>query len=678
MTTTHTDKNSFWTERRGEIVALLLIAALAAFFRFWQLDTTPPGLHYDEAFNSLYSLRISRGEMLPIFMPENNGEEPLHIYLTALYFYLVGPTPIGGRLVSAASGVVTVVSLYFLAVELFRGYGRKAAGQIGLLASLFLAIWYWSIHYNRIGMEPSMAPMMAVPAMLFIWRTVRTGAMRDAILAGFFTAASLYTYQAGRTIPVMAFLVVLYHLLFARPLLRQRLPQLGVALLAAALTFLPLGLYFLRHPEWLLMRPQQTTAATIGGESPWVSLWQGITAVLRGFAWRSDTNWRQNLPGRPMMDWLQFAFYVIGLAACLRRLKDNPYWFLLVWTALSFLPTILTEYPPHHGRSLIATLPLALTMALGAWLVGREILQRVPNRRLGQGIVLAGLAAAVFYSGSRAYNDYFHQWGTSPWLFAAFDVGLRAIGEYAGKLPDEEPIYLTPIPGDWYTLTFAMDGRDKRLRTYNGRTCLVFPAETTQTTHQLIVSEDGRSLARLQAIFPQGRQVWQYHNPYDGSLYAFDYAIPPGQRAQTQPQFPFQANFADQIMLQGYDLEPTTAPGQPLHLRLWWYLAAPTPINYTVFIHLIGETNPATGSPVWAQRDTRPCDNAYLTPRWRPGEIIADEYTLDLPTDLPIGSYTLQVGLYDWFTGERMAVQSASGPFENNVVPLTAVQVVNP
>ena len=76
--------------------ALLLITALAAFLRFWQLDRIPPGFHYDEAYEALEAWRVltQRGYH-PIFFPGNFGVEPMFVYLTSLAFRLFGETPIG-------------------------------------------------------------------------------------------------------------------------------------------------------------------------------------------------------------------------------------------------------------------------------------------------------------------------------------------------------------------------------------------------------------------------------------------------------------------------------------------------------------------------------------------------------------------------------------------------------
>ncbi|MCP4422716.1 MAG: hypothetical protein GY805_39410, partial [Chloroflexi bacterium] len=53
--------------RRKTNIILLLIIALAAFLRLWQLDTLPPGLYHDEAYNGLDALSLLQGKTFPQF-----------------------------------------------------------------------------------------------------------------------------------------------------------------------------------------------------------------------------------------------------------------------------------------------------------------------------------------------------------------------------------------------------------------------------------------------------------------------------------------------------------------------------------------------------------------------------------------------------------------------------------
>ncbi len=670
--------------RRGELAGLLLIVTLSLVFGFWQLDKIPPGLHYDEAFNELYALRIHRGEIYPIYIPENNGEEPLHIYLTALLFGLIGPTVIGGRMVSAASGVVTGIFTYLLGVELFNHLGRKDAGRIGLLAGLFRAVWYWPIHYNRVGMEPSMVPAVAAMAVYFVWRAIRTARKRDAVFAGAFTALGLYTYPAGRAVPIVVALVMAYHLFLVRDFNRRVARNFGIAAVVAFIALLPLGLYFVQNPDWILLRMRQTTLPTLGSESPFAAVQTGLKNTLLGFFWRGDENWRQNLPGRPAFDPAQFVIVLVGFAACARRMKISPYWYLLIWAGVGLLPTILTEYSPHFGRALGATVPLSLIGGLGLWTVSRQIAKRWPTSGLPPSLrsaLAAGFVGiTIAYSGGLTLNDYFNRWARSPELFIAFDEGLRAIGEYAAQLPADEPVYLSPVPSDWYTLTYALNDDSSRLRSYNGRECLVFPARTDFATHEIVIgwpNEDERSLERLRTLFPGGAVSWQVSNREQ--VYAVDYTIPPGQTALISPRYALQADFADKIALLGYDQDSASvASGGVLALRVWWQALNKMTVDYTVFIHLISKSSADAEPILWSQHDGQPCDNSYSNSRWSPGEVVWDDYRLELPDNMPPGDYTLELGMYDLISNQRLEILSADEPIKANALKLAAVRVETP
>lgn len=103
-----------------------------------------------------------------------------------------------------------------------------------------------------------------------------------------------------------------------------------------------------------------------------------------------------------------------------------------------------------------------------------------------------------------------------------------------------------------------------------------------------------------------------------------------------------------------------------LTLQLYWRSEAPISIDYTTFVHLRN----ATGETI-AQQDQPPLNGHYPTSLWSPGETIADEIVLPIPSDLSPGIYDLVIGLYNFRTGERLPVPDHP---ENSLL-LTTVEV---
>jgi hypothetical protein len=121
------------------------------------------------------------------------------------------------------------------------------------------------------------------------------------------------------------------------------------------------------------------------------------------------------------------------------------------------------------------------------------------------------------------------------------------------------------------------------------------------------------------------------------------------------PQHRYPVDFADQIQLLGYDLDPFQAEsGQTLHLALYWEALGEMDRDYLVFTHLISEDEHTYG-----QHDKIVGSDAYPTSRWKKGTIIRDKYEILVSSDTPPGSYTIEVGLYTTYHGiERLPLKS--------------------
>ena len=672
--------SSVVTPRRFRLwssIALLAILLLAAGLRFYHIDQLPPGLHYDEAFNDLHALRMLRSGEFPVFIADEFGALPMHHWLIALLFRLTGPTPLGGRLVSAGAGTVTVGLLFFAVRELFHeALGERRATAAGLLAALALAILYWHVHYSRIGMEPIMTPTLAVGAFAFTWRALRRCSPWDALAAGALLGGTIYTYPAAYFVPLlMAFFFGLWALV-GRGFLRAHWRELLVIAGVAMLVVVPLGIFAATHPEVFFHRSEQIVLRTMGER------WREVRNLLAGFFVRGDINPRQNLPNRPMLDPLQGVLFFAGLGACLLR-RRPAHLFLLAWLVVMFLPSALTEYAPHFGRALGAAPALAALIGLG----GLELYERIvalarrwlprARRALSAATVLL-LAAAFAFSETRTAHDYFIVWANSPDLFIAFDVGLRWAGEAIAALPEEERVYLSPIYRDYPTLRFLLNDDAERIHSYDGRRCFVYPAETEAVTDYFITvmrHEDQRSLPRLQAAFPDGRVVEELPIGNSDIPYLVVYRVPAGSVAQIGPSWPLGINFDQRVRLLGYDLpQESFAAGETVPLRLYWQAQQPLDQGYKVFLHLYGTPSPLEGGQIWGQQDVLPCNGSYPFPWWLPGDVVVDEIGIPIRPDAPPGAYQIAAGLY-LDEGPRLPVVDEGGAVVGDYVVVATIQV---
>ena len=137
------------------------------------------------------------------------------------------------------------------------------------------------------------------------------------------------------------------------------------------------------------------------------------------------------------------------------------------------------------------------------------------------------------------------------------------------------------------------------------------------------------------------------------------------------PAHPVPANLGDQLHLLGYDAPAEISPGErSLPVTLHWQAAAAIPLDYTVFVHLLGPDGQLV-----AQHDDGPWWEVSIpTSTWQPGETLRDRHRLELPAELPPGAYRLQTGVYYWQTLERLPLLENGQPV-NNFVELGPIEV---
>jgi 4-amino-4-deoxy-L-arabinose transferase-like glycosyltransferase len=663
-------------------VALALITALAAFLRYWQLDTTPPGFHYDEAYEALEAWRVlTQPSYRPVFFTGNFGVDPMFIYLTAIAFRLFGAAPEVMRGVGAAVGTITVPALYLLAREWMRR-DRRLPPALPLLAALALAIQRWHITFSRMGIEPILVPLFLVLLLWAFARAVRTGSRWAWIGFGLAAGLGAATYPAGRLLPVLAAGLGVVGLVLAwragrrtmnSPALPLKATFRGLLLAAAVavLVYAPLGIHFIQHPDQLILRSSQIAVApgveavTTGGPL------RNFFAALGMFSLRGDADPRSNVPGLPVLDVLMsipFIMGVVWLAWRGRRLTGIIWWLAF---AVMLAPTVFSDYAPHFRRAVGLAPLVALASGLGlAVILGRAGSHpatapgAVPARLQGSGVpaeqvaadmdrlrrVGRGVVVAAIVVGSLVYSAtaYFGTWGRSAVLYYAYDQGLWEIGQYVLGLPPDERVYVSPRPTSDTTLGFAWrEGRP--VRHFDGRHVFVAPEQGTGVATYIIIEyEDFRGWRVLGELYPGRREVRQFLDR-TGQVYARAYRVDGGQPPARGPRHPVDAAVASWpgFALVGYDTDRAVyQPGQLVYLQLWWRADAPVSTDWTVFTHLLGPAR-ADGSSLWVGQDARPGQGSAPMTTWAPGDLVLDEYQWPLPADAPPGEYQIEIGVYD-------------------------------
>ncbi len=137
---------------------------------------------------------------------------------------------------------------------------------------------------------------------------------------------------------------------------------------------------------------------------------------------------------------------------------------------------------------------------------------------------------------------------------------------------------------------------------------------------------------------------------------------------------PLQVRFGDDLILMGYDLSAAALNAQnPTALTLYWRVAQPTQINYSVGVHLVNEWG-----ILYGQEDHQHPDS-YPTSLLQTDEFIRDEYTIAAFAGTPPGvHYQLLVTVYEESSRQHVDVWDTGGQWRGTAYPLVEMQVTRP
>jgi 4-amino-4-deoxy-L-arabinose transferase-like glycosyltransferase len=627
-----------------------VILLVAAAFRLYHLDLVPPGLQHDEIFKAKGAVRILDGTLL-VFSEPNAGELPLFMYLVALSFQLLGENLLAIRLAAVTCGLVGILACWLLARELF---GR----WVGLLSAALLAVSFWHVFDSRVGLEPIMVPLMATLSFYFLWLGLHRGGYRFFVLAGLCLGLSTYTYQSGVMVPVTALLFVLYLLVLDRGLVRKHLKGLFFLFAIALLVFAPLGYYVLTHYQTSMARVGQLShhfSLLLSGD-PRPVLEDGLK-VAGMFSWQGDPEWRYNVAGRPVFDWITAVAFYAGLLVCVLRIKTPQCGLLLLWLSINLLASAVTPPSPSSLRALGAIVPIYIMPALAIVALGRWVARQ--KGTVGAYGVGAAAIALLAFTAASTYRDYFVIWAQNDEVRRVYRADLAEVARYLTSQGESGVVCISTefaADLDQEAFYFAL-GQGRSVKWFDGRSALIFPSETLPGDVTYVFPATGlldeemleRFFGHLspakKALDPQGRLAFLAYRLGGSEMSAL---------RSVQPQYPLVANLGGQLELLGYGLPSSVEAGRTARLVLYYHI--PSELggqrNYSFFAHLVDGQD-----YLWGQDDAF----GYPTSNWYGGDKVVQWLDVSVPPDAPPRSYHLKVGLYDQDRGQPFPILGEDG-----------------
>ena len=620
---------------------MLAVIASAFALRVYRLDAQ--SLWYDEGF----SAHVALGDFSGIFAYAGMDlHPPLYHILLWLWTHLAGGSEFALRFLSVAAGVTTVALMYRLGTQL-------GGSQLGVVAAILAVANPFLVYYSQEARMYSLLTALALLSTVCLLRVLpaparaltasgrnttpnvksvrgelveppphrgpSTGSGRADSGWGWYTlatAALLLTHY-------FAVFLVLAHglwviLAFGRT---ATLSWLKHTTLAALFT-----VPWLAHAAPILAGYQTLASAPLPLN---VALQQVLVAFTTGVL---PPEWPGGLATRVIP-----AAALAGLLVLATQRRQRSALLLLLAFAAPIAGLLaLSQFrPTFNPRYVIAGLPFLLLLAAA--------LPVAFAQRFGAIAILLGLALAAPFAPplQRAFAD--PELARHDWRGLAAYVQQRAqpndvfgfnawhaqfVFDYYAAGPQPRVSVRADTPLDGPTAAELLNRAAGR----GGRLWLVLWQDE-------VTDPGGYLPATAEASARVVEQRW------DGPLRVFAYETPASAVTPFRPLAPPQpvaANLADEIALEGYTVDRSdVAPGDTLKVTLYWRSLKPVTDDYRGFVHLL-----SPGLQVFGQLDKVSIGFYHPTSRWRPGELLRDEYAFQVAPEAPPGEYLLEAGMY--------------------------------
>jgi len=441
-------------------ISLLIIMIIAVGLRLWSLGHVPASLDWDEAslgynaFSILQTGKDEYGKAFPIILESLGDFKPaLYVYLIIPFIKLFGLNEMSIRLPAVIFGSLTVLTTYFIALELFK---RR---KIALVSSFLLAVSPWSIQFSRFASEAMIGLSLNLLMVLFFLKAFRRPWM--LVLSAIFGALALYSYQSEKVfLPLLILsLIIIYFkniikiqkkyiisaififILISLPLAYSSLTNTQALNRAKDTSFLnkPNGvmtdklserLYYDVSRNDLFGKVFDNRRVVYGKEilNNYLSHFDLNYLFLKG-----DVNPRHKAPGMGNLYLIELPFLLLGLYFLIsRKFNKESKLLIITWMLITPVAASVTWEVPHSIRSLNFLPTFQIITAIGIVYAYEYVRNKKWNRFINYSIFGCILVLAVF---NFVYylNQYFVQYNyfnSSDWQYG-----------YAQLVPEVEKVY---------------------------------------------------------------------------------------------------------------------------------------------------------------------------------------------------------------------------------------------
>ena len=425
---------------RWELIAVLLLTAVAAFLRVYRLEEIPAGFHGDEAWTGIEGLRILKEGWIGPYTTSARGQATGPFYVTALLIWLLDASKFSVRLSMGLFGIATIPAAHLL----FRlGFGRWVA----LFGATALTVSYWHLHFSRLGFGLiSLAFVGTVAATALLW-AMRSRWRWTWLLAGACLGLMPYTYFAYPFFMAAEAAMLASYMLLHKESLGGKLISLALFAAGSIVVAWPVVYLILDAPDQYFVR---MLSGSVGNHQEFSEaggilgnvefLGQRAWYALKFFFSNPRRDGADGSGGKGALDLGLAALAYVGLFVAIKRWRSPPHLFAALALFFGLLTLVVTEPSSGAMRRTIVAIPWVFGLAgIGAVFISDTL--RRHAAQWGPAVATAGAAAVLLVGGMWNLKYYFVELPQSSTFQWTFPTGYFEALEAANSFDNPGTIY---------------------------------------------------------------------------------------------------------------------------------------------------------------------------------------------------------------------------------------------
>ncbi|HUD11922.1 MAG TPA: glycosyltransferase family 39 protein, partial [Candidatus Saccharimonadia bacterium] len=220
-----------WLGQHTQLTSIVATMGIAAFFRFYELGSLPPGIDGQTATVGLQALNVLNHGTFP-GLNAANDYAPLWVWLQSVAIYVFGHTALALRIIPAILGTIAVLTAWLWMKSWFNL-------RLAWLTAFLLAVTPWAVTLSRSGSEAVLWPLLVTLTLWLATRAWRSRSVVANVLLALVLSVNLLCGPIGWLITATTVLVAITLLWNTKRLFKfDHARLIGIVVLAAGLGLL--------------------------------------------------------------------------------------------------------------------------------------------------------------------------------------------------------------------------------------------------------------------------------------------------------------------------------------------------------------------------------------------------------------------------------------------------------